>query len=457
MSDAYGQKQSRFYQQLYRYTHSMFTVGSPVMIVERVEGRFQYTVPHHKQYWLIRDYFGTVVGLILKYKMAAMEIADRFAAADHLFPVTLKNALSQGNHYDEFEIVQSFFRVKDPIFQGRPPADVEIMHHRPWAVLWQLAATDLDKQEPLQIRYRRNPTFVVGDWDLNPQETYSRTPAWQAMADAQGGQAVWKSQLQLSELKARPPIWSLARLSKSLKRLPGQETKVADNDYQYKPFPFGHEGDFMTTEQMWSQLNTACQRPFFVGYFLQLTGLVERGQAPPSPTQIIDMGGEKLDQLSGGIQGYENNTLWTIDDIMFEDLYYEGKIPPPPEKYWRQGNGILIPEFQGPLSQAMRVNAMLSRIKTGFSVCAPLFAMDEMAVLKLKIPELVERIMEEVGIWEDTIRSKDEYDQIVQQMLQKEQQKWQLMQGGAKADMMKNLSKKTDPSSPLALMTGTGQ
>lgn len=459
MRDAYTDRDSTFYPSLYRYFLSDFTIGSPPMIVEYHNGRIVYTVPHHKQYWLIRDYFGEVTGLALVYDLPALEIERDFAGSEHLFPMALTKAMNSGNHYEDFEVVQTFFRTDDPIFRNRPGEDVEVMRHRPWVCTWQLANTDFGKQEPLRIRYyghydpQGRPLsrpFVVGDWDLNPNEAYSRTPAWHAIADAKGGQAAWKSTLQLAELKARPPLWALAKLAAGLKRTPGAVNEVPEKHFQHQPFAFGHEGDYLSSVDIWERITRSGERWFFVNHFLQLSAMVERKQAPPTATQVIDMGAEKLDQLSGGIQGIENGTLWPIDDRIFEILYYDGQIPAPPDKYLWEGSGILVPRFQGPLSQAMRLNTMLRRVNTGLSVCGPLFTLDDMAILKLKIPELVERIMEEVGIWQDTIRDKREYEDIVASMLEQQERQAAIAEGKAKAETMKALSGKTERTSPLA-------
>jgi len=164
------------------------------------------------------------------------------------------------------------------------------------------------------------------------------------------------------------------------------------------------------------------------------------------------MGGEKLDQLSGGIQGVENQDLWPIDDRHFEILYYAGAIPPPPDRYLYEGSGLLIPKFQGPLSQARRVNTMLQRVNTAITVAAPFFTLDQMSALKVKAPEMVEHIMEETKVWQDTIRSKEEYEAIVEQMLEQQQQQAAIAEGKATAETMKALSGKTERTSPLAQM-----
>lgn len=454
MLDTYADRESSFYRALARYFHSKFTVGSPVMLIEKhpSESRIVYTSPHHNQYWILRDYFGTIVGLHLVYKLPAIEIFDNFASAEHLFPETLKQSMGNGNHWDEWEILQSFYRVKDRIFRDRPKGDVEIMQHRPWVCMWQLRNTDHDKQEPLQIRYYRSRPFVVGDWDLNPNEAYSRTPAWHAMIDVQSEQKAFRSQIQLAELKARPPIWALYRLAGKIRRMPGQTTHVSEDEFQYAPQPFGHEGDFITADRMWDRLGESCRRWFFVNYFLQLTQMVANKQAPPTATQIIDMDAEKLTQLSGGIQGIETEDLWPIDDRVFEIRYAEGDIPRPPDVYLYEGSGELIPQFEGSLSQAQRLNTMLSRVRTGIEMTVPLYGLDEMAIHKVKVPELVEHILEEVGIWQDTIRDRREYEDIVAGILEDRARQQAMLEGKAQAETVKALSGKTDRTSPLAQM-----
>jgi len=86
MLDVYSDRESTFYEAFSRHTHSRITVGSPVMIIEEHEGHIAYTVPHHQQAWMIRDYFGTVLGLHLKYKISVMELFGDYADAEHLFP-----------------------------------------------------------------------------------------------------------------------------------------------------------------------------------------------------------------------------------------------------------------------------------------------------------------------------------------------------------------------------------
>lgn len=452
MLDTYADRDSGFYRAMARYLHGKFTYGSPVMVVEKHPeiDRIVYTAPHHNQYWILRDYFGEIIGLHLVYKLPAIEIHDTFAGSEHLFPQTLKQAMEHGNHWDEYEILQTFYRSKDRIFLDRPASDVEIMQHRPWVCLWQLKATDQDKEEPLRIRYYRSRPFVVGDWDLNPGEAYSRTPAWHAMIDVITEQKAFRSQVQLAELKARPPIWTLLRLAQKLNRKPGDITYVTEKEYDAKPVPFGYEGDFISSERMWDRLSESCRRWFMVGWFVQLTEMVRNKQAPPTATQIIDMDAEKLTQLSGGIQGIETQDLWPIDDRVFEILYHDGRIPQPPDSFLYEASGELIPHFEGSLSQAQRLNTMLQRVRTGLELTSGLFAMDDMAVLKLKIPDLVEHILEEVGIWQDTIRDAREYEDIVSGIIEKQERQQAMLEGKTQADTVKALSGKTERTSPLA-------
>jgi hypothetical protein len=93
---------------------------------------------------------------------------------------------------------------------------------------------------------------------------------------------------------------------------------------------------------------------------------------------------------------------------------------------------------------------MLQRVRTGLELTSGLFAMDEMAVLKLKIPDLVERILEETGIWEDTIRDQREYEDIVAGIIEKQERQQAMLEGKTQAETMKALSGKTERTSPLA-------
>jgi hypothetical protein len=180
--------------------------------------------------------------------------------------------------------------------------------------------------------------------------------------------------------------------------------------------------------------------------------MVANKQAPPTATQIIDMDAEKLTQLSGGIQGIETEDLWPIDDRVFEIRYAEGDIPQPPDVYLYEGSGELIPQFEGSLSQAQRLNTMLSRVRTGIEMTGPLYGLDEMAIHKVKVPELVEHILEEVGIWQDTIRDRREYEDIVAGILEDRARQQAMLEGKAQAETVKALSGKTDRTSPLAQM-----
>jgi hypothetical protein len=256
----------------------------------------------------------------------------------------------------------------------------------------------------------------------------------------------------LAELKARPPIWALSRLAAKINRMPGQTTYVGEDEFQYAPQPFGHEGDYMVADHMWEKLGEACRRWFFVGYFLQLTTMVQNKQAPPTATQIIDMDAEKLTQLSGGIQGIETQDLWPIDDRVFEILYRDGAMPEPPDAYLYEGSGELIPHFEGALSQAQRLNTMLGRVRTGMELVMPFLGLDEMAVHKIKVPDMVEKILEEVGVWQDTLRDRREYEDIVSGILEDRARQQAMIEGKTKADTLKSLGGKADRSSPLAEM-----
>jgi len=452
MADAY--RESNYYDDvLHQYALSGITVGSPIVIAEEDGGRIVFTVPHYKQCWIARDWFGRDLALHIKYKCSALEISRDYAASDHLFPVTFKHQMENGSHWEEYEILQVFYRTEDPIFTDRPKGDVEIMRHRPWVCLWMLSSTDIDKEEPLRIRYYRMQPFSAWHYQRNQGETYARTPAWFGMADLLGHQKVFKTQMQLAELKARPPIWALARLKAMLDRKPGGETLVGADEYQYKPVPFGHEGEYLTAKDFWERLDQSCRRWFLYDFFLMLTDMTIRGQSPPTATQIIHMSGEQVTQVVGAVQGIERQFLTPIDERIYEILQNAGAFPRPPDKYLWYGSGKVNPVFLGPLAQAQKRYMSMQRLNMALTASAPLFTLDENARFKLAIPDMVERIFEDAGVWQDTIVSKREYEEILDAIAQKNEQMAQFAAGKATAETMKALSGPTAASSPLAQLT----
>jgi hypothetical protein len=434
-----------------KYGLGNITTGSPVMIAEEQDGHITFIVPHYKQIWLARDFFGRDVALHLKYKMSVLDVHQSKRFNQDLMPLQFNRNMETGQHWEDVEIIQAFFRANDPIIEGRPKDDQFVSTtYRPWVCTWQLVATDPDKKKPLDVKYYRSKPFMSTHYSREIHETYARTPAWFGMADILGGQQMYKSQMQLAELKARPPIWTLKRIRDILDRKPGGITEVEDRDYKSKPEPFGAEGDYLTSKDMWERVDTNCRRWFAVDFLLMFNQMSARGGAPPTATQVIKMGGEQILQVVPAIQGVERSFLVPVDERVFEILNNAGQIPRPPDRYLFEGSGVLEPVFTGPLAQAQRQYMSFNRLNTALTAATPLMTLDENSRFKLRVPDMVEKIFEEAGVWQDTLVGKDEYTEILEGLAEQERIAQEFQAGQATAETIKQLQGPTDPTSPLA-------
>jgi len=224
---------------------------------------------------------------------------------------------------------------------------------------------------------------------------------------------------------------------------PGWNTAVDERDWEKKPVPFGFEGDYLTSTDIWTRVNQATERWFLMSFFLQFQMMIEQGKTPPTATQIIKADSQALAQIGGGIQGVER-TLWSIDDRVFEILYHAGycrrrriSCCGRPRKKGLTGLDGVSCRLSGSSLAGAESQCDLAAAHVGATACAPWLVLDEMAALKFKVPDIIERIMEEVGVWEDTLRSADEYEEVIEQTIEREERRAQIALGKTQADTVK--------------------
>jgi len=460
MLDTYSSR-SNLYEVLGSFGRQAISTGSPVMVVEEdyETGRIICLVPHPRQRWLGHNIFGDPDELVLEWEYSLRDAVKKFGL-DNL-SIDSQNRYKQGNFIEKEIFIQIICHHKDPMFEemkegeSRPP--------RRWPCMYIQKKTDdmhktvlypLRNGHPVYGYHERNFTVwhYMRDWPYD----YAFTPAWFGRFDAQSLMQMEKSLLMVAQKSADPPTWAPDFMKTSLRLYPGAKNwyEVGQRDdmprsiIENMSWPLGKEQKMDTMENI--------KRLFHIDFFMLLTEFQKKQGSFPTATHVMGMLGEKAVLLGPTCESSENTWMRDIDRIFVSIEDRAGRLPMPPDIVDYYSDGELIPEFIGPLNTMQREFHMRRQAETALIAVEPYFAYWPETKHKIKADEAVERILEHHDYWQDSIRGKAEYDEIIKAMTQRQelQEGLEIAERAAKA--IPSLQHETPPDSPMAQLMEAG-
>jgi hypothetical protein len=290
------------------------------------------------------------------------------------------------------------------------------------------------------------------DWPYD----YAFTPGWFGRFDAQALMQIEKSMLMVAQKSADPPVWAPEFMRASMALYPGarnwydigQENLMPRSIIENMNWPIGKDQKFDTQENI--------KRWFHIDFFLLLSELERRHGSFPTATQVMGMLGEKAVLLGPTIENSENTWMRDIDRIFVHIEDSAGRLPVPPDIVEYYSEGELIPEFIGPLNNMQREFHTRRKVENTLTSVQPYFAYWPETKFKIKAEEAVEHILEENEFFQDAIRDKNEYDEIVKAMTQRQEMQEGVQMAGQMAKAVPAMQKQSDPNSPLAQLMEAG-
>jgi hypothetical protein len=474
----YAHPYSNFYEVNNHFVLDGVTVGSPVMLTEEdvQNNRRVCTLPHYTESFLMRDWFGEDIAYHRKWKVSNIAAMQAFGK-DNL-PDATQNEIQQGTLDTKHEYLMCIARAADPIFHGLRP-EFQIPLIRPWMQLWfAVDGLSVNEKKPLNytlLKYGEEsarrpdgstiqmPTSSPGYWhkpfnawhyNRLPHETYSRTPAWNAMPDVKGLNAAWRTVHETAHRYARPSAIVLESLKGKLRLGAQGVTWVTPEQYDKAPKPFDDRSRYTWAMDFVDRRAKSAGRHFFADQARMIENYSRDHTQPPTAYQLSQMISETLVLIGPGITSYSGPALQNIDEQFIEIEMRSGRLwenTRPPEEIL-DTNGNISPIFVGPLIQGLRYAMVAKRIEQPLLMAAPIFEMAPDSKVAIRWDDLVEKILEAGDFPQAVIVPKEEREEALAALSAERQQTKMIENMSAMADAVPKLQGDTGENSPLKVI-----
>lgn len=452
---------SNYYDILPNYVKDGLSIGSPVMIADEdvKSGRTIFTIPHYTENFVSQNWFGEddVYHRSGKWKINVKQLFEKFKEED--LPDNVKLDMQQGRHFtSEKELIMAIYQKDDPIFNNLKEEDGKYKPTAEWMQYYILKETDPDKERPLLVKPYFSKPFSCWHYHRNENECYARTPAWAAIFDTRGSNSAWRTVFEIGEYAARPAMWMMANQKGRVRFAPaGNNYARTPEDYQRPPVPIDKGSNYQAAMDFLDRVGENIKRHFHVPLFQMINNYYKTHQQPPTAYEIFVRKSEDTAQLIPAVQTFESGVLKTNDDRLMDIEGRAGRLPPPPQIVLDYSSGMVDPQFTGPLSMAQKMYLGAQRVQQGLMAAAPIFEIWPQTKYKVRASMLVEKVLEDMNFPQDEIVPEEEYQEIMNQIAQAEQQDRQLEQFERAAKAVPSISKDVEPDSPIAALAGATQ
>ena len=449
---------SGFYPCLGPYFRGALSVGTPAIISEENmgTGKIECTVPHPRENYFRFDSFGVPVQYHRRFKKTLTQLQIELKERDidvSAMSHTTQTAIKGGKNTD-IEILQVYYREDDPIFDGLKVSGEfgDIKPSRPWRTyLLELPAKSDVKGNKIPFEaagYWARP-HAVWRYEISTDEIYARTPAWFSLHDARGEITASKTLMEAGEGYVRPQYFASQDMRQRIRRKPGSTTYATSDQSFVKDMPQAGK-NYPIADKERDRIVANVERWFDVPFFLMLQRQLVSGGSPPTATQIIGAQGEQALLRGTNIQRVVNDALTPIDDRFFSIELNAGRLPEPPDIILEMTDGQVDAEFIGPLLQAQKKAFAVRRFLEGKGIIDGFVETWPELKHKIESEGFMERTLEAAGFDMQSIRSEDEFREILEGIAQREREQQALEAGTQIADAVPKLSKSVEPNSPIA-------
>jgi len=441
-------RNSKFYPALGPFCRGGVSVGSPVIISEqdKTTGKTNCLVPHPTERYLLQNRFGETDVLHLKSEWTVRNAVGFFGKEK--MSKAVQDAYDNGRHNENVTIIRAIYFYLDPIFEG---VDGKDKPRWLWPSYYVEQTTDPDKKEPLKAEGYWSKPFSVWHYRKDQSVTYAITPAWMSYYDTKSLNTLRKSMIMAAQKSVEKTWWASSDFFGRLKLYPKAINWYEPAQQNKIPVPLEDKVDYPFGFEIEDRIAKNVGRWFHTSMWMLFSVWSEEHKAPPTATQIIQMGGEKAVLLGPRVGMFLNN-LEEIDNRFVDIEQRAGRLPEPPPIVQEYSNGRINPEFIGPLAQLQKQFHGLRRIQTSLEAAAPILELDPMVRHKIKAEVLMEHVLEENKFYQDAIRDDDEYRELIAAIAERQAAAEGIQMGGEIADAVPKLSKAVEPGSPAAAL-----
>jgi hypothetical protein len=471
-------KHGNFYDVQQKYTLDAVTIGSPVNFGEEdpKTHEIMWIRQHYSTYRLFYDRYNRPEGIITKEKnWSVKRIYDKFcpgrtreermAQAREKLSVSIQTAINGGNWSQQFLISRAVFKIEDPLWYNVNNLPVG---GQTWVDCY-FEEQPRDEDKPLLIEGYFSKPFVVWDYDKNPWESASRTPAYEAVYDNATLQQIFLNWIENVQMRVRPAMKILAEQRGRYDFGPGGENLYDRSQWNYTPEVIQTIGDVNLEEKQAKMLTDNLKRHFHTPLFNVMTEIAITKTQPLTATQILEIKGEKITMLAPMIES-NDNYLRQVDDRVMSIEIRAGRGPFDPAtmermediiRFYSRREGLafsgeVVPEFVGELRRTQQMKQRLTPIRLGLEGAAMIGEVlnPDLPRLAIRGYSVLKDYLQAVNFPMINLREEDEYDEG-QAMLDESRAKQLEVENTIEAmKASKGLNQAIEPNSPAALMAG---
>lgn len=443
----------------FRYALS---IGNSVLLKHEDvrSGRLVFTCPHPRESYWLEDVYGRALPYHRLYSKTVADVLEQFPNTQdptyraRFMSVAFDSAVEARELYRSVKLLHCIYDARDQIFKD---TDIEVNRAFMEAYIeWDVP--EVPEARPMRIDgYFTNP---VNPWRLekNDDEVYGRGIGHLALSDIRGANELEAATITGIQKDIDPPMVGPSNMRARIRSDPGGQTFLDRSDYGsssgaiYREL-YSRSANWAAILEFSQEKKRALREWFAVDYFLQLSNLAKEG-SPPTATQILGMADEKAILLMGKLGRFNSDGFDNLMRSSFYTEYSAGRLPPAPPQVLAKGGMLPSVNYLGPFAQAQRrMHSVRNMLNAAHSI-GPFLEAFPKGVHKVRWPEAIERVLEDSGFPQELIVPKAEFDETITALAAQEQQ---IAQAKLLADVAKSvpsLQKKTDPTSPMAQLTG---
>ena len=433
-------RRSNFYSAMTQVFMQGGTIGTACLYLERDNRnqRLVYRVLHPREYFIEENRFRTIDTVFRKFDLPAREAVKKFRI--ERLSNKVKEAAKERPD-DKFRFVHAVWPNEDRMY-----GKLDAGNKRYRSVYFEYEA-DEGSLPLLKSGYDDNP-FMVWRWQLLDDGPYGASPAWDALYDIMGLNAMARDLLIASNKIANPPMIVPTELRgvtgfepegatyvKNMDRLPQQLLQRIDT------------GPALERER---DIREIVKQHFNVDFFLMLAARDQQMTA----TEIRERQTERSVMLGPAIGNLQTEVLVPNIERTSRILWENGELPEPPPSLQDYVGVDMRIDFMSPLAQAQRRIMETQGLQAFMERMVPLTELWPEWRDRVNIDEYAKAVAIGESVKSKIMRSDEEVEQIRADRAEQEQEMVEAQQQMMEAETAKNLSKRVEPGSPLDQMQG---
>lgn len=435
---------SNYYEQKKTAIADAGAIGDSFMFIDedKETGKQMVQVPHPRELWTRRDFWGRTVCLHHKFQKTIRELRAEFGekALSESQQIALKDAPNT-----KTEVIHGVYKNSD-----YNPNVIGVKNMR-----WQHYYVNVSAKQIM--RQTGTATINPIPWSLNrpSHEQYGRGIVSQMLIEILTVNFMSKDLLIASQVAARPPMLITSALKHKIDLGAGAVNFVSSQDTQglkmgdliarlvdSSGYPFGEQN-----HERWQRM---VENRFGVPLFLAMNS----AESPQKTAFEIRQRQAERAALMSPFLG----TLGTTTDAEFDRIYSieleSGRAPEPPQEVLGAQNGRIDLQYIGPLAQLLKqyyeTGNLLSTIANIQAVLmVPQFAD---AATVIDSDELMRKILRSSNAPEDIILSEEDVAEIKAIAQQQAEQERAMAMASQAASAVPDLSKKIESDSVLGAL-----